>query len=98
VVGSGVDLARIVGIISRRIGGVFSKAPIEMLAAWWADRAAVTRLVEIGAMTRGPKGERRPRRRATGEITEDIPTPESEGKEGRRGALAGRAARRGPIA
>jgi hypothetical protein len=41
-------------------------------------------------MPRGPKGERRPAdvignavhvmRIATGEITEDIPTPESEGK------------------
>jgi hypothetical protein len=55
-------------------------------------------------MPRGPKGERRPRdvignavhvmRLATGEITEDIPTPESEGKDpaavalGRRGGKA----------
>jgi hypothetical protein len=55
-------------------------------------------------MPRGPKGERRPRdvignavhvmRLATGEITEDIPTPESEGKDpaavalGRKGGKA----------
>jgi hypothetical protein len=55
-------------------------------------------------MPRGPKGERRPRdvignavhvmRPATGEITEDIPTPESEGKDpaavalGRKGGKA----------
>ncbi len=55
-------------------------------------------------MPRGPKGERRPRdvignavhvmRLATGNITEDIPTPESEGKDpaavalGRKGGKA----------
>ena len=55
-------------------------------------------------MPRGPKGERRPRdvignavhvmRLATGEITEEIPTPESEGKDpaavalGRKGGKA----------
>jgi hypothetical protein len=55
-------------------------------------------------MPRGPRGERRPRdvignavhamRIATGEIIEDIPTPESEGKDpaavalGRRGGKA----------
>jgi hypothetical protein len=55
-------------------------------------------------MPRGPKGERRPRdvignavhvmRLATGEIAEDIPTPESEGKDpaavalGRKGGRA----------
>ena len=55
-------------------------------------------------MPRGPKGERRPRdvignavhvmRIATGQITEDIPTPESEGKDpaavalGRKGGKA----------
>ena len=55
-------------------------------------------------MPRGPKGEKRPvdvignavhvMRIATGEITEDIPTPESEGKDpaavalGRRGGKA----------
>ena len=55
-------------------------------------------------MPRGPKGERRPRdvignavhvmRLATGDITEDIPTPESEGKDpaavalGRKGGKA----------
>ena len=55
-------------------------------------------------MPRGPKGERRPghvignavyvMRLATGEITEDIPTPESEGKDpaavalGRKGGKA----------
>ncbi len=55
-------------------------------------------------MPRGPKGEKRPRdvignavhvmRVATGEITEDIPTPESEGKDpaavalGRKGGKA----------
>ena len=55
-------------------------------------------------MPRGPKGERRPRdvignavhvmRLATGQITEDIPTPESEGKDpaavalGRKGGKA----------
>jgi len=55
-------------------------------------------------MPRGPKGERRPRdvignavhvmRIATGEITEDIPTPELEGKDpaavalGRKGGKA----------
>ena len=55
-------------------------------------------------MPRGPKGERRPAdvignavhvmRIATGEITEDIPTPESEGKDpaavalGRKGGKA----------
>ena len=59
-------------------------------------------------MPRGPKGERRPRdvignavhvmRLATGEITEDIPTPESEGKDpaavalGRKGGKARAAA------
>jgi RNase adaptor protein for sRNA GlmZ degradation len=55
-------------------------------------------------MPRGPKGERRPRdvignavhvmRIATGQITDDVPTPESEGKDpaavalGRRGGKA----------
>jgi hypothetical protein len=55
-------------------------------------------------MPRGPKGERRPRdvignavhvmRIATGQITEDVPTPESEGKDpaavalGRKGGRA----------
>jgi hypothetical protein len=55
-------------------------------------------------MPRGPKGEKRPAdvignavhvmRLATGELTEDIPTPESEGKDpaavalGRRGGKA----------
>jgi hypothetical protein len=55
-------------------------------------------------MPRGPKGERRPRdvignavhvmRIATGQITEDMPTPESEGKDpaavalGRKGGKA----------
>jgi hypothetical protein len=55
-------------------------------------------------MPRGPKGERRPRdvignavhvmRAATGQITEDVPTPESEGKDpaavalGRKGGRA----------
>jgi hypothetical protein len=55
-------------------------------------------------MPRGPKGERRPRdvignavhvmRIATGQITEDVPTPESEGKDpaavalGRKGGQA----------
>jgi hypothetical protein len=59
-------------------------------------------------MPRGPKGERRPRdvignaahvmRIATGQITEDIPTPEDEGKDpaavalGRRGGAARAAA------
>jgi len=59
-------------------------------------------------MPRGPKGERRPRdvignavhvmKLATGQITEDIPTPESEGKDpaavalGRRGGQARAAA------
>ena len=60
-------------------------------------------------MPRGPKGERRPRdvignalhvmRLATGQVTEDIPTPESEGKDpaavalGRKGGLKGGKAR-----
>lgn len=55
-------------------------------------------------MPRGPKGERRPRdvignavhvmRIATGQITDDVPTPESEGKDpaavalGRKGGKA----------
>jgi hypothetical protein len=59
---------------------------------------------EYSTMPRGPKGERRPRdvignavhvmRLATGEITEDIPTPESDGKNpaavalGRKGGKA----------
>jgi hypothetical protein len=59
-------------------------------------------------MPRGPRGEKRPRdvtgnavhvmRIATGQITEDMPTPESEGKDpaavalGRRGGQARAAA------
>jgi hypothetical protein len=55
-------------------------------------------------MSRGPRGERRPRdvsgnavhvmRIATGQITDDVPTPESEGKDpaavalGRKGGKA----------
>src|SRR5437667_7565321 len=66
--------------------------------------AESTRASRIKKMPRGPRCERRPRdvignavhvmRLATGEITEDIPTPESEGKDraavalGRKGGKA----------